>query len=317
MIEGVTIEQLRALLAVVEAGSFTAASRKLGRVQAAVSQTIERLEAQLGVRLFDRSGRVAKLTRHGEAVAAAAARVLGDVRALEQTVLALKQGTETSLRIVVDVMVPTESVVAFAREFRDQHPSVDLVLHSDVLSGVTAHVRDRRSAWGLAIEDADMTDLDFRKVADIRLLPVVAAEHPLARASSPIDAGSLESAVQIVIGEHHPDGERTKRAQGVFSSRTWRVVDLASKHALITGGLGWGHMPEHVVREDLRSGNLVAIELEAWGRREVTRSLVLVRRRDAVSGKVARWAESRLTDLCRDRVASRPTKPQRKRHQLA
>src|SRR4029079_11170350 len=57
MLEGVTIEQLRTLRAVAEEGSFTAAARKLGRVQAAVSQAIDRLEAQLGLRVFDRTGR--------------------------------------------------------------------------------------------------------------------------------------------------------------------------------------------------------------------------------------------------------------------
>src|SRR4051794_41874077 len=67
MLDGVTIEQLRTLLAVVQAGSFSAAARKLGRVQAAVSQSIDRLEAQLGLRLFDRTGRVPVLTAHGEA----------------------------------------------------------------------------------------------------------------------------------------------------------------------------------------------------------------------------------------------------------
>src|SRR3954449_8815587 len=75
MIEGVTIEQLRTLRAVAEAGSFSAAARKLGRVQAAVSQSMDRLEGQLGLRLFDRTGRVPRLTAHGEAVVAAAARV--------------------------------------------------------------------------------------------------------------------------------------------------------------------------------------------------------------------------------------------------
>ncbi|MGH7295415.1 MAG: helix-turn-helix domain-containing protein, partial [Polyangiaceae bacterium] len=79
MIEGVTIEQLRTLRAVAETGSFTAAARKLGRVPAAVSQSIDRLETQLGLRLFDRSGRSPRLTRHGEAVAAAAAGVQGEV----------------------------------------------------------------------------------------------------------------------------------------------------------------------------------------------------------------------------------------------
>src|SRR3954469_7280819 len=127
MLEGVTIEQLRTLRAVAEAGSFSAAARKLGRVQAAVSQAIDRLEAQLGLRLFDRSGRVPRLTPHGEAVVAAAARIEGDVEALDQIVASLKRGEETMLRIVVDVMFPTESLVGFAKEFGVAHPSIELV----------------------------------------------------------------------------------------------------------------------------------------------------------------------------------------------
>lgn len=302
MLEGVTIEQLRTLRAVASAGSFSAAARKLGRVQAAVSQSIDRLEAQLGLRLFDRSGRVPRLTQHGEAVVAAAARIEGDVETLDELVASLKRGAETTLRIVVDVMFPTDSLVVFAKEFGATHPSIELVLFTEVLSAVTAHVREKRSTWGIAVEDADMTDLDRRAIADLRLVPVAAPAHALAQRGGPIDAAGLAGSVQIVLGEHRPEEERGSDAQGIMSSRTWRVVDLATKHALIVNGLGWGHMPEHVVRSDLRAGRLVALELEAWGRAAIRRSLVLVRRRDVVMGPIARWAQGRLSELCIDKV---------------
>jgi DNA-binding transcriptional LysR family regulator len=302
MLEGVTIEQLRTLRAVVEAGSFSAAARKLGRVQAAVSQSIDRLEAQLGLRLFDRSGRVPRLTQHGEAVVAAAARVENDVEALDELVASLKRGAETTLRIVVDVLFPTESLVAFAKEFGVEHPSIELVLFTEVLSAVTAHVREKRSTFGIAVEDADMKDLDRRAIADVRLVPVAAPAHALARRDGPIDAVGLSDAVQIVLGEHRHEAERGSDDHGVLSPRRWRVVDLATKHALIANGLGFGHMPEHVVRDDLRAGRLVALKLEAFGRASLRRSLVLVRRRDVVMGPVAKWAQGRLGELCRRNV---------------
>src|SRR5205809_1028411 len=113
MPDGVTIEQLRTLRAVAEAGSFSAAARKLGRVQAAVSQSVDRLEAQLGLRLFDRSGRVPRLTEHGEAIVVAAARIEAGVDALDDLVLGLKRGAETRLSIVVDVLFPAASLVVF------------------------------------------------------------------------------------------------------------------------------------------------------------------------------------------------------------
>jgi DNA-binding transcriptional LysR family regulator len=307
MLEGVTIEQLRTLRAVVEAGSFSAAARKLGRVQAAVSQAIDRLESQLGLRLFDRTGRLPELTAHGRAVAAAAARIESGVEALDELVASLKQGAERSLRIVVDVLFPTAALVAFAREFRAAHPAVELMLFTDVLSAVTAHVREKRSTWGIAVEDANLEELDRRTVAHVRLVPVVAPEHPLARHRGPIDAAALSGAVQIVLGEHRDaaerDGEHLALEQhGVFSERRWRVVDPATKQALIAGGLGWGNLPEHLVRDDLRAGRLVALELEAWGGLTLRRSLLLVWRPDARLGPVAKWAQSRLGDLCRNDI---------------
>lgn len=302
MLEGVTIEQLRTLRAVAEAGSFSAAARKLGRVQAAVSQAIERLEAQLGLRLFDRSGRVSRLTGHGAAVVAAAGKVEGGFDALEDLILRLKQGAETTLSIIVDVMFPTASLVAFAKDFAHAHPSVELSLFSDVLSGVSAHVREKRSTWGIAIEDADLTGLEQRSIADVRLLPVVASSHPLAKRHGSLDAAALGESVQIVLGEHREANPRAPDEYGVFSPRTWRVVDLATKLALISGSLGWGHLPEHLVRADLQSGDLVELRLDAWAEGAPRRSLVLIWRSGAVLGPVAKWAEKRLTELCQAAV---------------
>lgn len=286
MLEGVTIEQLRTLRVVAEEGSFSAAARKLGRVQAAVSQAIDRLEAQLGLRLFDRSGRVPRLTRHGEAIVAAAARIGGEVDALDELVASLKRGEETTLSIVVDVMFPTSSLVAFAKDFAREHPSVELLLFTEVLSAVTAHVRAKHSTWGIAIEDADLTDLDRRAIADVQLLPVAAPGHR-----------AIAEMVQIVLGS--ADGED----QGVFSPRTWRVADLATKHALIAHGLGWGHLPEHLVRDDLTAGRLVELDVEAWGGKPPRRSLVLVWRPGSVMGPVAKWAQEHLSQLCRKAVS--------------
>jgi DNA-binding transcriptional LysR family regulator len=303
MLEGVTIEQLRTLRAVADAGSFSAAGRKLGRVQAAVSQSIDRLEAQLGLRLFDRSGRVPRLTRHGEAIVLAAAKVESGIDNLGELVATLKRGVETTLSVVVDAMFPTESLVAFAREFAREHPQVELVLFTDVLSAVTAHVREKRSTWGIALEDADWKGLERRPIADVRLVPVASSKHPLAKRRNSIDTAGLSDSVQIVLGGHRLDTPRGADDQGVFSPRTWRVVDLSTKHALIASGLGWGHMPEHVVREDLQSGRLVELRLGVWGNVAPRRSLLLVSRRGTVMGPVAKWGQERLAHLCRDAIA--------------
>jgi DNA-binding transcriptional LysR family regulator len=136
------------------------------------------------------------------------------------------------------------------------------------------------------------------------LLPVAASSHALAMHAGPLAAASLAEAIQIVLGEHQNDGARLSSDRGVFSARTWRVVDLATKQALIGNGLGWGHLPEHLVREQLRAGRLVELSLEPWGGVAPRRALVLVWRPSGLVGKVAKWAQRRLSELCQQAVAS-------------
>ena len=72
MLDPVTIDQLRTLIAAVDAGSFSGAARQLRRVQSAVSASMANLEAQLGVAIWDRSSKIAVLTEDGRAVLARA-----------------------------------------------------------------------------------------------------------------------------------------------------------------------------------------------------------------------------------------------------
>jgi DNA-binding transcriptional LysR family regulator len=260
------------------------------------------------LRLFDRSGRSPRLTRHGEAVAQAAAGVQGEVEALDELVTRLKEGTETRITVVVDSLFPVESLVGFAKDFAAEHPSVELVLLTELLSAVTAQVRDKHATWGVAVEDADLSGLEQKHIASIRLVPVAAPSHPLAKHRGPIEPDALREALQIVLGERSSGGARqgedAPRDHGVLSTKTWRVVDLATKHALLLGGLGWGQMPEHVVREDVARKRLVELPIQAFGPEALTRGLVLVWRRGGSFGPVARWAETRLSDLCRKAIGS-------------
>jgi hypothetical protein len=81
MLDGVTLDQLRTFIAAAEQGSFSAAGRKLRRVQSMVSQTLANLEGQLGVALFDRSARYPTLTEDGRALLENA-RAVGSARTL-------------------------------------------------------------------------------------------------------------------------------------------------------------------------------------------------------------------------------------------
>jgi DNA-binding transcriptional LysR family regulator len=68
--------------------------------------------------------------------------------------------------------------------------------------------------------------------------------------------------------DNQPDAEKTQH--GVAGERQWLVNDLGAKHDLLRGSLCWGHMPHHVVAEDLANGTLVELQRRAWHMRALT-----------------------------------------------
>src|ERR1700676_3088592 len=99
MIDGVSLDQLRTCIAAADAGSFSAASRRLRRAQSVVSQTLANLEVQLRVKLFDRSARVPVLTDQGRALLVDARAVPGDVDLLKARAKRLAGGLDPDLSV--------------------------------------------------------------------------------------------------------------------------------------------------------------------------------------------------------------------------
>src|ERR1700692_5083985 len=106
MLDGVSLDQLRTFIAAAEEGNFSAAGRKLRRAQSVVSQTLANLEGQIGVKLFDRKGRLPVLTEQGRALLAHARAVVGDMDLLKARAKGLAGGLEPDLSAVIDVMFP-------------------------------------------------------------------------------------------------------------------------------------------------------------------------------------------------------------------
>src|SRR5258705_7565318 len=117
MFDPVTLDQLRALVSVVEEGSFSAAARKLHRVQSAISTSMANLENQLGVAIWDRSTKVAKLTDQGQAILASARRVLAEVDSLRQVTAAMVLGVEASVSLCIDALFPVSALIDLCAGF--------------------------------------------------------------------------------------------------------------------------------------------------------------------------------------------------------
>ncbi len=295
MYDPVTLDQLRAFVAVVEEGSFSAAARKLKRVQSAISTSMANLESQLGVPIWDRATKVAKLTPHGQAVLGSARRVLGEVDGLRRLTAGMVTGLEPSVSLCLDALFPLDALLDLCKGFLREFPDIDLRIDTQVMSAVSARVLDGSATLGVATPAGHAPGLERQALAPIRMVPVVSPRHPLAARRGPLPSQSFADAIQIVLSERTADGTAD---QGVLSPRTWRVADLHTKHMMLCAGLGWGNMPEHVVREDLRSAKLVAIRPAAWGEDEHRLSLSAIYKSDATFGPAHRWLLSELGVLC-------------------
>lgn len=295
MLDPLTLDQLRILATVVDEGSFSAAARKLQRVQSAISTAMANLEDQLTIPLWDREQRSATLTESGQAVATAARRVLAEVDALRKLAAGMTVGLEASVSLCVDAVFPVGALVEMCRGFEHEFPSVALRVDVQTMSAVVERVLQGAATVGVASSVAQAPKLERRALAPIRMVPVVSAKHPLASKRGRISSSELDEYVQIVLSE------RTEAAlpdQGVLSMRTWRVADLVTKREMLRAGLGWGNLPMHLARGDLDKGRLVRVRPEAWADDEHTIHLALVYRRDATLGPAHRWVLDKLTELC-------------------
>jgi DNA-binding transcriptional LysR family regulator len=124
MLEGLSFDQLRTFVAAADEGSFSAAGRKLRRAQSVVSQTLANLEAQIGVRLFDRSGRRPTLTGQGSALLERARSVIESMDGFKARARGLSRGLEPELSVTIDVMFPIDVLTAAVRDFHAEFPDV-------------------------------------------------------------------------------------------------------------------------------------------------------------------------------------------------
>ncbi len=290
-----TLDQLRVLVAVVEAGSFAAAARQLNRATPVVSYTIAKLEVQLGLSLFDReTTRKPQLTPAGRIVLDEARLLTDAVGGLRAKVKGMLQGLEGELHVVIDSLLPGDRLVDALVGFRAEYPTVRLHLHVETLGAVAGLVLGKVASIGVSGPLASDHDALQRVGAgSLRMVPVAGAGHPLA---SPPAGGHAPGAgrqhVQLVVSDR--SALTAGRDFSVTGHRTWRLADLASKHMLLKAGIGWGMMPWWMVADDVAAGHLV--ELDMPDRVAFDYSVDVIYRTDTPPGPAAAWLMGRFVE---------------------
>lgn len=297
----ITLDQWAALVAVVEAGGYAAASQRLHRTQSTVTYTIQKLEDQLAVKVFEIRGRRAVLTAAGEVLYRRGKSLLDDAARLERSAGSLAQGWEPELRLAVDVIFPTWLLLRALAEFGDERPDVRIELIEAVLGGTEEALSDGRVDFviGSFVPGGFIGDA----LMQVRFVCAASPTHPLHQLGRELTLDDLRPHRHLVVRD---SGVRRSRTGGWLNERRWTVSNKATQIHAACMGLGYAWLAEENIRPELDSGTLKPLPLAEGSERFVTLYLVYADR-DAAGPGVRRLVEilrRKVDALCEEHRAS-------------
>lgn len=290
------LQELQCFDAVVIHGGFEAAAKAMRRSHPAVFAAVAKLERQLGIVLFDRTGYRVRLTEAGRGFHGKARAVLLEMQGLRGYAAQLAMGTETELRVVIGDFCPSGPVLYMLSAFFAGHPNTRLHLSVEAVGGPAERLLDGEADLIFHGIDKRSPGLDWIDLGKVRFVPVAAAGF-LPHVTSKLRPEDLRPFTQAVIR----DTARHSAAEDHFvieGAHQCTVPDHATKKEVIVQGLAWGHLPDFMIEEELCDGRLVRIASRHFP--GSVEELVAARRADVPHGPVAQalWQHiaSRLTD---------------------
>jgi len=258
-----TLEQLKMLIKVADLGSLKGASETLFKTQPAISQGIKQLERQLGLQLFNRQGYRLILTDNGRQIYQHALKLLNEADQLKQLASFLTVGNEATVTIAIEASYDLKRILPVLEMTQNEFPHTQIILRQEYINGAIEAVQSEQA--DLALTTIDNLALQSGKYDANKLyqgeLCNVAAPKFLKRHSKLALVAELKDEYQIVVQDSG------QSSQGISYSvqtgqRCWYVNDFSTKKTLIMSGIGWGRLPDFMIKDELESKTLVAIKLE-------------------------------------------------------
>jgi DNA-binding transcriptional LysR family regulator len=260
------IDGIQTFLAIAELGSFTCAAQRLHRSQPAISRRLDILEHELGAPLFERlRGRV-RLTEAGHVLLPHAEAALASLRDGHDAVRGLQAYTEGTISLALVGTLADTQIVHALRRFALQSGNVQVQLRTASSREVTDLVRRGEATLGLRYYTSDRPDLVSLPAGNEAMLVVAAPGHRL--------AGRRVRRARLLVGERWlsfppTPGERASghalarqllRA-GIDGADITLIDSLTAQKRLAQAGFGLALVPESSVRDELRQGALVSLDI--------------------------------------------------------
>lgn len=252
-----TLEQWRMFKAVVDAGGFNQASTVVHKSQSSVHHAVQKLENAIGVVLFENNGRKVKLSPQGELMYRRATFLLDEAQKLEAIAKSLRSGTETILRVAVDIIFPSQLLYNVLNKVSEEFPLLRVELEETVLSGSNTMLSSGNVDIGISPFlypngfSEDLCEIEFAAVAH--------TDHPLHQLDRTLTLEDLKSHRQIVVRDS--SAERKVDAGWLGADQRWTVSHIRTSVDIITQGLGFAWLPIAIIKDELETGVLKPLPL--------------------------------------------------------
>lgn len=257
-----SVEQLQAFITTVETGSFSAAARRLNKVQSVVSQHVINLEIDCNTLLFNRSGRYPTITEAGEKLLPHAQAVIEQHQRLKNSALSLTDNTPKEITIALDEGISFKLISGIISKLQDEFPNITLEFLSASSPDIIDMLKNEKALTGIVFSELTIPSyLDFECIGSIKFDLYVAKSHPLAnQLCKNID--SLRLHRQLLIRSRNT---QSSSFQLKLSSNVWYADNYFLLLELALQGNGWCLLPNHIANESVESGQLVKLPLEFEG----------------------------------------------------
>lgn len=281
-----TFDQVLVFHKIVEAGSFKSAAEQLHKTQPAISLAIKKLEEEMEVDLFDRSGYRPELTAHGKAFYERSFKVLQGMSELESLSKSFRQEEEPELFISIDGISPLPKLLHILKRFGDKFPNTKLNLGFETLSETERKILSKDAQIGITHFIADKSAFEILPITTVKMIPVMSRE--LFKEKKVKNQNDLKEIDQIVIGDKNPRGP----SFGLLDSgKKWRINEGNFKRDIILAGLGWGHLPDHTIDREIAEKKLVVLDFEDIHPRELDINLIRLKKQNLGVVAKALWEE--------------------------
>lgn len=293
-----TLDQLRMLVCIDEAGGVLAAAEILHRTQPTVSVAIRKLEEELGVALLARDQYRARLTPVGEKICVQARKVLAETQNLMQIACYLARGYEPRLAISIEESCPVPLVLQVLKNLERKYPQTKFELIGERLWGALERLEQGEVEIAMTPWFEENVVYETFVLSRVRMIPVAAPDFlPDSLRGRPLRLAELKGRVQVVVRDS--SRQPRQKSLGVLpDERHWLVNDHLTKKEILLAGMGWGRLQQHMVQNDLTAGRLVELNIEDFGDRGSI-EIRVARRRNMALGPVANdlWEALKLLDV--------------------